>query len=994
MVEIKINGKLVDMFPDTKVSGNYTPVDFSGNEGFEVPYTDTFSLPMTERNASILGFNKNTSSFDNVERKGKVYADGELMFSGIVEIDEAVYETLEETITIRIIDIISYIFNDAKDKSISCIMDYKSFNGRSFIAVKNLGLYPYSDNSPVGIAFVDQTGFAQGLTNGNLSGLPVYAYKGRDKGSLPFCFKADEVLSAIFEQYGLKVDKNKLPYDLINHNVAVSFPLTYMSNAKRNTTMTITNGVCVGYSYMPKSVDDSTKDRFTDYPYLSMLIPTSRNVVENNTPIFINRKFNAIRPSGVSVETNRSVSIVDTEFMLKPTSVRLTVGTGKTLFSVGDGDNINSYNVERISCRDFFIYAYQIDEIGNRIAAYRIGEVKIAEDLRTVESISVSDDYLFSEKLNIEAGQKIILYQALIPKQPCDIFRVSTDDNPSARYEVDSLIPNNTFNQTSATYSVRLNATITANYEVLYGDEHVKHSDYQICSSFLTPNQLTDGTTYCGSTPNSFNNSPISLMNVRESLEATDITISEFLSDFCNRFNCKITSDGVYVYITQIDGDSEDIIDISTRVDSSLIASISDKDANVRSMQVVNTAYNCFMDKYFDGRAFGSSEPRILDKTKSDEKTVTIKSAIIPNVMSGKKRKSQSENVTELYEYFRDFSYLGYTEYEDFTNSESGIRYCYVDTSKKKKIRPLYPTLTYDGNGNSFGSGVVDFIYQPSNAVVAETSVPQEVADSVGIRKGSFTLYKYTTGVPSEVVGTLSYIIKDGAMAFTANINGNYSDVFYRNGVTTLDYSYIDGIGAAMDTGVAFSYSSNSGFSINDNIEFNIINGQFRITSKTGVSFNGFSFVIKTFYNGQSNADANKVRAVPFATGYDVLTNMGTAVPPIEYASEISNTAKNSDGTLDTLSYNKLGINKQGVSDDNIKTAYDRYYSDYETSILSGKSTTIELDVYLTSNESKRVMSGCRMKLYGQIYTVMSVSEMDFSNSYGGVVKIKLAKLK
>lgn len=997
MVEIKINGTLVDMFPDTKVSGNYTPVDFAGNEGFEVPYTDTFSIPMTNRNAQIIGFDKNTSTFDNIERNGQVYADGELMFSGVVEIDEASYETLEEMITIRIIDVISYIFNDAKDKSISSIIDAQPFNDKSFIALKNLGLYGYSKyGNSCGVAYIDETGFTDGIKSGNSAGIPVYSYKGRDKGSLPFCFTAKKVLSAIFSKYGLVLNEQKLPYDLINHDVVVSFPMKYMSAALRNTTLNLKTSSGLAYSYTPKNASDAVKDKFNDYPYMSMFVPTSTTIKENNTETFIERKFVRYDPNGVATNTTRKMSIIDAEYVLKPNSITISIENGETLFSISNSDNINSSNISNLSTREFYVYLYHVDSIGNKLGSYKIGEVTFSKTFNSVESVKISDDYLFSDKLKIEAGQRTTIYQALIPKEPCQIFKLEADTKPCAVYEVDTLTQSNDFSQSNATYFVKLNATITADYDVLYGDEHQKHSDYQTCASFFTPKQLSDGTMFCSSKPDGFKNSPITLLNLRESLESTDITISDFLTDFCNRFNCKISSDGVYVYITKIDGDTNDIIDISTRIDSNLAASISDKDSNIRSLQVNNTAYNCFMDKYFDGRAFGSSDPKILDPIKKDDKSITIKSAIMPNIMAGKRRKTQSAEVKELYKHFSDFAYLGYGDYEDFTNSESGIRYAY-SKGVSQHFLSLYPTFTYEDNGNSFGSGIVDFIYQPSNSILGSTTMSIEEAQEVGRGSGTINLYSDYGSYNKQLVGTMAWVLKNGALAFNVKMNGNWSDSFYRTEVYTDEFpTTVKAEPVRGASGVCFSYNSYNGISINENVVFTYSQyRKFSLRSISGGSYDGCSFTILCKpYSYGGGIKTIRARAVPFVVGYEVLKDMGTSSVPSESLTLLSNSIKNDNGTLDTLSFNKLGIDKQDVVDASISTAYDKYYKDYEASILSGKSTTIELDVYLDSLEAKRVLSGCRVKLYGQVYTVVSASEIDFSNSYGSIVKLKIAKLK
>lgn len=989
MVEIKINDKLVDLFPDTKVSGNYEPIDFSGNDGFEVPYTDSFTIPMTNRNASILGFDKNKSSFSKKQMIGKVYANGEMMFAGVVEIDTVSYEILREEVSIRIIDFCAYIFNNTKDEKLGSIMDVAPFSNSKFVSINHLEQFQYKKSEPIGVCFINQTGITDRYGTGNLGGVPSYIYKGRDKGNLPIMLRVKDIISAIFHRFNLTVNENRLPKDFSKHDIAVTFPITYYSNAERSDSVTITTRGSKGYGYF-EGADEEAITRFSEHEYMGRLIPSQNSITENKSAIFTYRDFKRVQPNGTEYTVKNNVSIVDTSFILAPKSFSITTN-GYPMFYFGKGDNSVQEYAEKISCRDFYLFVFQVDAEGNRIGQYKVGEFRVSEDTRTVENITLTEDYLYSEMLKIEAGQKIMLYTAILPKETCYIYRKSSDKSPVAKIDTDGIAVDDSIEKVYDLFTVGMSCGVTAQYNVLYGDEQVEHSTLQKCPSIFTNKQILNGCYYRSDNPDGYKGDALMLMNMKQSLDSTDITIADFLSDFCSRFNCKISSDDKNVFITKIDGVTDDIIDISTRIDSQLTASISDKDSDIRSISVENNGGNLFMDKYYDGRTYGSSRLVILSENKKTDKSIKLKSSIIPNMMCGKRKTGQTPDVTELYKKYQSLTSFGYNDYDDFKISGLGIRYAYVDFNRMVDIQPLYPTFTIDKDVLYFGVGDSEIIYQPSAALIGMTCTNSDFRYSNTSGKNLYD----SSGV---VRGSITYRIIDGAIAITVKTNTNGNSIFNVGLTSDKVEDFGNGIKVQNNKCVGFRYNGIE-ISIDEHmtIEYNRTGSDYKFFVKTnGTNPDGACFTMPTtddYYDVKK-----QYRPIFFNIGGDAFIGVKDGIcanqNQIPAMPSITNSIKNTDGTLDTLSFNKIGIDYQGVSDDKIVTAYDKYFKDYEESVLSEEATTVELSVYLDTEEQKRIMQGCRVRLYGQIYTVASVSDMDFTDSFGSVVKLKISKLR
>lgn len=959
MIEIIIDNVSVDMFPDTKVSGNYQPIDFTSNNTFKLPYTNTFTLPMTDKNAAAVGFDKVKNEFNKKDIVGKVFVDGELLFFGIVFIDNAEFETLRETIDISIVDYISFILNQSKDKKLGTIFDNPKYAKYRYFM---LGATESLKNELYEMAYVDTCGYMED-EKAPFGADFSFLSRGGDAVTLPIVFKVKSVLEALLSPYNVTFDDLMLPYDLRQHTVGVSFPTIPISAKPKVSVCSINNtaNTIKGVTQPKGAIPQERQDLYDKFEGM-MRIGGYANRIEGIDWLFDSGKITIPNVGGI-LEQKLVRSRIKGSIMLRPTNITISnSGTYGWKYSVAGVDNVQY--IDKYEGDSLELWSYLVDKSGFPFTRYKIADLSVDEK-GYLSLKSISDDYLYSKMLDFDVNEYYTVCNVIHSNKKFVFGKQASLFGETLKCVEENVDPRIIF----------FTGSINVEYSVEY-DLKDRERLYEFAYSSLTSSELPNYVegVHADLSGQLAGKDTGRIIDMKETLNYQDTTVYDFLMDFFMRFNNKITSDGSKVFISPLQGSDiysiDTTIDLSKYVDSQLQSKPSDTDSELKSFQISNQRLGLFQDRFFDGGTFGNSDLIILNKEKKNEKKVQLKSSIITYIAGGERVVSVSDSVADLLYKYNSTPMLGIGNYEKASWGDYGIRYGYF-TSQAKTV-PLMQCSLVSGN---IGYPDLDVAYYPLHGVFLNTFTDKfRDADIYG----TLTMTEYRNG---RTVGDCEYKITGGVLFV-------HSFRFSTDPSTITDIEMLipqelrdAGVPVRPEGCLLFeTRKQNTGVFWNIRCGHNNVD-KFNIDNHTRKL---------EYYNIVSiplgiGAASGRVTPVAVFDSNFLTRKVELSVSLTKFDPHVDR----DDTIVDTLSFSEKGIQ----SDKTISTAYDKYFKDYEDAILSPKGTTTEFEVYLSQEDVRKVIRGANFKLYDDTYSLVESSDLSF-NREGSISKIKIAKKK
>lgn len=669
---------------------------------------------------------------------------------------------------------------------------------------------------------------------------------------------------------------------------------------------------------------------------------------------------------GASVAISTLRSKVKTQLMLRPSKVSI-VNSGNYGFerNVIKGSNnelhipITEYDESGLE-----LWCYMMDRSGSISTRYKVCDL-MNDSYGNLSVGTMSDDYLYSDMFSIDVTDYFCITLAIHSNKTFafgdkitmfgDQLKTTKDDDPFC--------------------SLVYNGAINVEFVLEYGKEDKERANELLFSSLT----VSEKAVFVEGTYPDLNGVLSSypkgrICDMKATLDNFEWYCYDFLLDFFQRFNYKMTSDGKSVFISPIQGQSNSdidyVIDVSKYIDSQLVSNPADTDSEIKSFQVKNASLGLFQDKFFDGDLFGDSGKIILNNEKKEEKTVTLKSSIIPFIAGGSRITSASSDVAEVLYKYNSTAMLGIGNYEKASYGDTGVRYGYI--TGERKVLPLLSCSI--GNG-SIGYPDIDIAYYPTVGVFLNTYT-RELYDADIY--GRTNMYIHNNGTPC---GEVLYKITGGILfvhqfMFSKDPSTISSIEIYTpaeikdRGVKPRPigqekvYRY-SGSGVVQLADCACGHNGIDKISIN--IKYHDFNQNLMVCIPLGVG-----------------ASSQRVSAVGVLNPNFPRSKVDMSVTLSEFLPAV----KTGDHT-DTLSFGVRGIPNTG----SITTAYDRYFKSYEDSILNPKGTNTEMELYLTQEDTRRIIRGAGFNLYGQLYSLVDASDLSF-NSEGDICKLKIAKRK
>lgn len=1020
MVDIKINNQLVDMFSDTKVSGNYTPIDITGGEnGFSVPFTNKFSIPMTERNIEILGYDKKTMSFTKDVLEGEVIVDGVSLFYGVVEINGITYENLEEVAEISIVDIVSHVLNKGKEKTLGEIFDYEPYKNHRYFM---LGSTAFPNNQLYNLSYIDETGFGK-LDETEEGSTYAYLRRNKEEFGLPISFSALEMMKACLGTYNVEFVPDNLPYDFVNNDVRVYFGMDYVSAKSKPTEGVDIKGMMCGTTVSTKYSSDQQEQVFKDYAWSNKLA-TYGTIINGLDYIFTSSESNTGFPSesfssqGMSFQMPqkqyRVKSNLNTKIMLKPKYGRFTnrladIGTGASNYIgfIGRRHALpagQAWSKLYLRAKGVELWTYLVGADDSIKTRYKCADVELSTDINGdcyVESINVTDDYLYADMLNIETGENFKILNVL--HFPQDSKLENGIDNTQT---FDCLGSDIIGGEGENMFYIGILGWFDMYYEVMYDNADTKILQENCLDTFNKNdvNTYADGsypTVWSGELSNYLSQLG-RIVDLRESFVKYGLTVYDFLTDLLKRFNVKMSSNGKNIYLSPMTGgsllgESDDsfTIDISTKVNSEITASKADSESKIRTFQIKNASRNLCQDRFFNGDTFGDSPIINSDKTKTDDKVVELKSSLSTEVVAGKRITNLSDDVLNLIHHVGSNKLIGSANYEAPKTSEVGIRYGYINGSKK--VIPMLPVSLSMGDD---GKEWTETLYQNCSKTASSTvNLVSYAKGKDNVNSGVLNIYAYYNGL--KVCGSVRYLNYYGVVIYYdwqvwSHQNSYFfcvDPIFPDTGVQPFtDMDYITHRIWTFDRSkqcLVAPASNVAEFCLRDyypNPSTYPMSSKQEISKASLFEMAGSNYALIQPYstmNGYSKGYQAPVYDTNFLINGGFAKDGSVEIPSIKCYVE-------KEDRLDTLSFGVVGLKSAKP----IVTAYERYFKQYEDSIITPKGVVLELEVYLNRDECQLLLRGADIKLYGEKFILVEATDLDFTNAHGGIVKLKIAKLK
>jgi hypothetical protein len=936
-MKLLLNGRVVDMFKDTEIKGAYKPISVDSDNITANPHSYEFQIPLTENNADILGFNRDTYQFESEDIKAAIYNwDDELVLAGYAYVNSITIEKLGEQVAIQVVDFFTYILKKFASKNIGEIYSYDNELNTNYrytfitaLEAEVEGFMKYM--------YLDTTGYKD---QASLYDNKTFVYNGGigAKGEVPLCINPYGYLKRLAKAFGCELSLGK--NSSILKDVWTTIPIDGLRMGgeykdkqalKVNTTVSTSTALFSGYvdcnlkssptttaSIWQKTgeADEfkmfrtfSERDRKT---YDRNILPT---YLESETFSFY------IKVSGSGGAT---VSKPETT----GGNITLAVDINDTLFVVGRG---------------------VINKDGTGFARFALNE----EDN---ENFKYNADTMYLQPVAVEAGEDIVSKFLIIADNPITIkpwsdrhviFAGSTvTESSNSSYE--SAIKMEIF---PLYYSCNINLTLTdikldgEEERTLCGSIDIDDSGYKT----KWGNNLVNSYRNKFYTASEIDENDPNVIDLKRTLNSSKTTVETYIKDFMNRFNVSFAMKGENNIELSIRGfENEGIINLDNRLDGDITVSKNGSDNSIEYFQITNAGGSLFQDKYSDGATTGSSEKMYVDELSKTNKTTSLQSSIVTpkmyksqNVISD----SQTDSLTEIANIPPLFNI---TPCETATRKDYGIRYG-IDSGYKGKYYQLVQKV---------GNDLQAFYYNVPDSAFIATSCRLKSTKSATIK---LTNSSNTLSFTADITNGYVCIDSSKKSYFTYSTAG---DIVYVTMTITVDGATFEvdtsckGTVHSTSTGVTYGNITKSGNKYGVGLTYGLLN-----------QVSGFDLYIPI-----KESSSNSLTETSFFSVSD------------EFYTMLS-TMSMSNGEV-SLSFRDTDTQ----DNENTVNAIDYFFGDVLKNVYSSKTLYIEGSFYLKMSEIITLLLGSSFHFGNNDYLLVEANDIDYTNKNGCIVKLKLAK--
>lgn len=961
-----LNNSLADMFPDTEVSGAYKPISLDSDVSVSNPHTYEFQIPLTDNNKRIIEFNDDTLQFKQKGIKAQIRRDDNtVILSGYAYISMVTINKLETSVSVQVVDIMTYLIKEGKNVKIGDMFKGTSLESVRYSSFRGIR---ESSNNHYKYVYTDCTGF-NSIKSENGDTDYVFIGNVNNEAQIPLAVNPINIISEFCNKHmgNINLDISNLDETITGGTLSTIIPVKRLVSVRDlGSTLPVrmlVNGRFLshanvnGAAYSENSSIKAMRDVFgigfklcrSSLNQEMYIYPV--NLGEKGTSGFYystNSNFNrsCVYDTIVSIHNFRfklgfesqafdgvyrlKIRGVDAKYM-SGAKMSIIMSVGDSKFEVASGVvSLNNDIVFKTVDIDILNNYIDIIEIKNGLPYEFAFEIVANTRLDITDASNNKYKWLGSE---IQADSSMLSDDA-IP------FEIVKKDGSLTAYD---FTISNVQEDEGTGNGLTLNGCIYAKDRLL--GLHGIHANVQ--------NALNDE--YA--------------IDIAETLNSSGITMDSFIKDFINRFNISIINDEGFIEMSHVAGkDSHyDVIIYQSDVNSQIDITRNEDESTIKSIQLSNTDYGLKYDKYNDNTVLGSSDEIVINEDAKDKKVTQLNSSIVPVRMYGDYNTVDDNTAESINKYGSQIS-LGITPYKPYSREKYGIRYGFEkpkydnDSSSRVQFLQLEPLIRAS-------SYITTSIGNPNG-----TRIPEHITYAP-------YLYAFAKTMTNKSMGFMS----------TTSIQ-------FSNGVT-------QNVRVFEDKGVLIFRDLNlpSGTSY-----FRIINNQaltlYRIATNVSGKMLSINYYRVTEYNLQTGGSNDTVY-------YDRTGTYTLLIPMREVSSQstfIYNPPVRINDTLDYINRNinvlddsvyrtdgvrqLLSFNKR-INGFNSVTAMDTYFNKVSSGIYNRNALFIEGDFYISPDNMCYILTGSSVMFNGKRYGVVEVNEIDYTSSNGCIVKLKLFKI-
>lgn len=980
MINILIDNDYLDLFADTQVSVDFSSNNLGSEDGSFVTYSESVEIPLTDRNASIFQINKADKTIGRRLSIGKIINEGEVIMSVTCEVQSVEIDSLEEKISLLVMDAVSGILKDLKKKKLDIVFDKAVNDGFYFKRnISNISnkLYKYG--------FVETNGYNASINPSDTTKF-VYTSRIKDDAVPRIVFNVNECFSRIFKNYGLDCNQmfdedyfTTIPYkDLTGKNV-VSIKGAYNANFKAPALQLR----AIGQDAL-RPEQEAMNKLVRNIDCLSQFYSTLQTDFIKIEDI--------AKASGADGLDGKFISYYSGffnsgEYVLSATNLEYLVGS-KFMYSLPDNDLEKNFMYTSVTDAELFI---TVKETFNSIyKSIPVASLKITPDCK-ISSVTPNEEFLYSGKFSVRSSESFSIFFSIRFKGNGCFYQINNETINISLGSIQAYKPMflvlKTRPELSMSPEISL-APVKKEQKSNVNDVLCLDGFYEDRLKSFNLGRYNEIVSQIESTMETPDKYIRDIVSIQASLKEADITAYDFITEQCKRFNKKlIISDGI-VSETSVYNSEIIIID---ELNSEYTVTPKDFESEIRSVKVKNKSFNTKYDKIYNGDGAFDSDEIVVNEDNQTNKTIQLKSAPIPDMVIGD-GYAVNEGQSELVNKFGMIA-TGTPQVRLVGSKEMDYRVGYtanIATNCISVHSQMYGGIILDVNGNIIDKEDIaeSIMYTTENNFLMK-AVASDILGDVEFTIPAI-IYKDTSFSlePTEI--GLKARHNCGIICVELPSGDNISILMKLTSVNELlDHRFNDGTKLTNTL-----YNKLPLFNIYD-IDDTVKRSEYDKSAVCTVINKGMNLDMKITITGKSDADNRSRICIPIVTNdMTVSTTLSDSDLSKTYPAMIpfkeerfigydSVATFSSNNTKYSLSFNNLTAKGK-------LNALDRFFKDSILMISGDANPYVSVEIMTTVEDAKRIISGANLNIRGVLYKVVEASDINLGDK--SIVKMKLTR--